>query len=191
MFKMLLGALVAAVAMFVTGFLLYATPLSRIAYSTVDDTRNAAVQASLAQNLPHTGTYVVPWPETAGGAVNFGKGPVALIQFNSSGFSTADPNVLIWGFVHEFIVCFLLGWALMGIDRRVPDYVSRAKTVIMFSVAASAFMHLGNPIWFHTDWTYAIYGFFADAIMMVVAGMVIARWFLPVSAIMPEGSAAK
>jgi hypothetical protein len=188
MFKMALGAFVAAVAMFVTGFLFYATPLQGLAYSTVDDGKAAAVQGALADNLTAsgTGTYVIPNPATSAGGVGYINGPIATVHFNSSGFPIADMSVLAWGFVHEFIICFLLGWALMGIDRRVPDYISRSKTVIMFALAGSGLSHLGNPIWYHQDWGYEIYCFIADAVMMSVAGMVLARWFLPVAAEMPE-----
>jgi hypothetical protein len=188
MFKMALGAFVAAIAMFVTGFLFYATPLHNLAYQSLDDAKGAAVQGVLADNLvaTGTGTYMIPNPATSAGGVGYINGPIATVHFNASGFPISDMSGLAWGFFHEFIICFLLGWALMGIDRRVPDYVSRGKTVIMFSLAASAFIHLGNPIWYHHDWTYAIYRFFADAIMLTVAGMILARWFLPVAAEMPE-----
>jgi hypothetical protein len=190
MFKMALGAFVAAIAMFVTGFLFYATPLHNLAFQSLDDGKAAAVQGALVDNLAATGTgtYTIPNPSTSAGGVGYISGPVATIHFNTSGFPIpgADMSVLAWGFFHEFIICFLLGWALMGIDRRIPDYVSRSKTVIMFALAASAFIHLGNPIWYHHDWTYAIYRFFADAIMLTVAGMILARWFLPVAAEMPE-----
>jgi hypothetical protein len=193
MFKMALGAFVAAIAMFVTGFLFYATPLQGLAYSSVDDGKAAAVQGALADNLTAsgTGTYIIPNPSTSAGGVGYINGPIATVHFTASGFPIADMSVLAWGFLHEFIICFLLGWALMGIDRRIPDYISRSKTVIMFALAASAFIHLGNPIWYHHDWTYEIYRFIADAIMLTVAGMILARWFLPVAAEMPEvGKAA-
>ena len=190
MVKMAFGAFVAAIAMFVTGFLFYATPLQQIAFQSLDDGKAAAVQGALADNLSEsgTGTYIIPNPSTSAGGVGYISGPIATVHFNSAGFPIADMTVLVWGFVHEFIVCFLLGWALMGIDRRVSDYVSRGKTVIMFSVAASAFLHLGNPIWYHHDWAYEIYRFIADAVMLSVAGLILARWFLPVAAEMPPTS---
>lgn len=187
MLKMALGSCVAAIAMFVTGFLFYATPLQGIAFSAVDDAKGAAIQGALADNLSAsgTGTYTIPNPSTSDGGVGYIQGPIATIHYSNQGYPIADMSVLAWGFLHELIICFLLGWALMGIDRRVPDYISRGKTVIMFSLAASAFVHLGNPIWYHHDWTYEIYRFVADAVMLIVAGMILARWFLPVAAEMP------
>jgi len=41
--KLLIGVFAAAVAMFVTGFIFFASPLSAIAYSTVDATQSANI----------------------------------------------------------------------------------------------------------------------------------------------------
>ena len=54
--RMLIGSVAAAVAMFITGFIFFATPLSYLAYGSVDVTQQAAIQQSLAANLPASGT---------------------------------------------------------------------------------------------------------------------------------------
>lgn len=177
--KMLIGVLAAAVAMFITGFIFFATPLSLVAFRTVDDTRGASVQGVLAQNIPVTGTYVIPNPGTRDGTVLFGKGPVATVHYNSDGFPVASMGVIIQGFILDAIVALIIGFALLGVARRVTDFASRAQLVVLFSVAASVLIHLGEPIWTHVDWTYAIFTFIADAAMLIVGGLVIARWFLP------------
>ena len=187
--KMILGAFLAAISMFAASFLLYATPLSQLAYTSADDSPSAAVQTVLAGHLPATGTYMIPDPGSRLGSIAYAKGPIAVVQYNAGGFPVSDTRVLIGGFIHQFIICFILGWALMGIDRRVPDFVSRLKTVLLFALAGSGFAHLGDPIWYHTDWPYAVYHFFADAVLLTLAGSILARWFLPVSAEMGLKSA--
>lgn len=182
MIKLFLGALAAAVAMFVTGFILFATPIGMIAYATADETQSAAVQAALAANLPQTGTYMVPNPSTQSGTTLFGQGPVATVHYNSNGFALSDMSGIVWGFAHEFLVCLLIAAALSTLDRRIPDFASRARIVVLFSVASSGLICLGNPIWLHADWLYWGYDFIAQAAMLIVAGLVIARWFLPVAA---------
>jgi hypothetical protein len=171
--------LVAAVAMFITGFIFYATPLSYIAFSSTDFPQQAAVQQALAANLPGTGTYTIPSAATAEGTIMYGKGPIATVHYNSGGFSVADPAVLIAGFVHELIVALLLGFALLGVAGRVSDFPSRARLVILFSLGGAVLMHLGEPIWYHHDWTHFIYLLIGDTAMLMVGGLVIARWFLP------------
>ncbi len=177
--RMLIGSFAAAIAMFVTGFIFFATPLSYLAYGSADVPQQAAVQQALAANLRSTGTYTIPSAATAEGAVMYGKGPIATVHYNSGGFGVADPGVLISGFVHELIVALLLGFALLTVAARVPDFGSRAKLVILFSVAGGVLAHLGEPIWYHHDWPHFIYLFVGDTAMLVVGGLVIARWFLP------------
>jgi hypothetical protein len=188
MIKLAIGAFAAAVAMFVTGFIFFATPLGQIAFSGANETQSAAVQAALAANLPQTGTYMVPDPSTQSGTTLYGQGPVATVHYNSKGFSLSDMSGIGYGFVQELIVCILLAGALSTLDRRIPDFASRAKIVVLFSVAASAMSNLGNPIWWHHDWAYWTYNFVAEAAMLSVAGLVIARWFLPVGAEMSAPS---
>jgi hypothetical protein len=182
MIKLAFGSLVAAVAMFLTGFLLFASPLNRLAYASADDNQNAALQAAMAANLPHTGTYLIPDPVTQDGTTLYGKGPVATVHYNSSGFSLSDMSAIGAGFVQEWLVCLLLAAALSTLDRRIPDFASRLSIIVFFSLAASALVNFGNPIWRHQDWVYWTYNFVADAAMLIVAGAVIARWFLPVAA---------
>lgn len=191
MIKLALGAFAAAVAMFITGFIFFATPLSVIAYSSASEAQSAAVQTALAANLPKTGTYMVPDPSTQSGTTLYGKGPVATVHYNSNGFSLSDMSGIGWGFIHELLICILIAGALSSLDRRIPDFASRARIVVLFSLASSGLICLGNPVWLHQDWTYWVYNFVANAAMLSVAGLVIARWFLPVPAEMVAPSPAQ
>jgi hypothetical protein len=49
---------------------------------------------------------------------------------------------------------------------------------VIIAVAAAAFVHLGEPIYWHHDWGHFIYLFVADALMLTAAGLILA-WFLP------------
>lgn len=182
MVRILIGALAGGVAMFIVGFIFWATPLQNIGFSTASDAQNAAVQLSLAQNLPHSGHYVVPNPMTATGGNGFTKGPIATVDYNMRGFSTADPASMIGGFVQEVIVSLMIGLSLFGIAGRVTDFPSRAKVAIGISAAATVMILIGDPIWMHADWRYAIYATIADLAMLAASSVVIARWFLPRSA---------
>lgn len=182
MVRVFIGAAVAAIAMFILGFIFFATPLAGIGAADVGNAEAAAVQQTLAANLPKTGTYFVPNPETSEQTVMYGQGPIATIHFNTSGFSAVNPSSLIGGLLLNFLVALLIGTALIGIDRRVPDFGSRARLVVLFAIGASAYSHLGEPIYYHHDWMHFIYLFVADAVVLAAAGLIIARWFLPVKA---------
>lgn len=185
MVRILIGSLVGAVAMFVVGFIFWATPLQRIGYSGATDAQNAAVQLSLAQNLPHTGRYIVPDPATPVGANGYSKGPIATVDYNSAGFSTADPSSMIGGFVQEVIVSVMIGLSLFVIAGRVPDFVSRARIGIGLTAAATVMIATADPIWMHGDWRFGLYSLVADLAMLAAATLVIVRWFLP-TAVMAE-----
>ncbi|PZU09576.1 hypothetical protein [Sphingomonas sp.] len=180
MIRVLIGAIAGGLAMFIVGFLFWATPLNRIGISSATEAQGAAVQLSLAQNLPATGYYLIPNPETPNGAVLSGRGPTALVNFNTTGFSSADPGAMIAGFVQEVIVSLLIGISLFVVAGRVTDFASRARLVVGFSAAAVLMITTSDPIWMHGDWRYALYGLVADLAMLCAAGLVIARWFVPV-----------
>src|SRR3546814_15578406 len=73
----------------------------------------------------------------------------------------------------------VLGLALLLVAARVADFVSRARMVVYFTLAASIYITLADPIWGHQDWIYSVYHFVADFIILAAGGIVIARWFLP------------
>lgn len=176
--RVIIGAVAAAVAMFIIGFVLYATPLSKLAYASLDNPGAAAVQQSLAVNLPKTGTFAIPGMDTPEQTIMYGRGPIATIHYNTHGFSAADPGTLAAGFAFEFVIALVMGAALAGIAGHLPGFAGRARAVVLFSVAASAFIHLGEPIWYHHDWPHFVYLFVADALALSAGGLVIARWFL-------------
>ncbi|MGQ0558645.1 MAG: hypothetical protein ACT4OE_03535 [Sphingosinicella sp.] len=182
MIRVIFGALVAAVAMFVVGFIFFGpVGLSTIATGTVTDLQAAAVQQSLAANLPRTGTYLIPSAESsAAQTVMYGQGPIATVHYNLGGFPAMDTTTMAMGLVFNFLVALVIGAALIGIDRRVPDFRSRSRVAMLIAVAASAFNHLGEPIYWHHDWPHFIYTFIADSAALAVAGLILA-WSLPAS----------
>jgi hypothetical protein len=188
MARVLIGSIAAALAMFVIGFIFYATPLTRIHVGSLDNGPAAAVQQALAANVPGSGTYHVPSTATAEQTVMYGQGPIATLHYNAKGYAAPDPKSMIGGLLLDFVTALLIGAALIGIDRRVPDFPSRARLVVLFSIAASAYLHLGEPIWYHHDWGHFIYLFIVDAATLAAGGLIIARWFLPVIKAAPAGA---
>jgi hypothetical protein len=178
MARVIIGAMVATIAMFFIGFIFFATPLAGLGTAGIDDNQAAAVQQAMAANLPRTGTYSVPGVGTREQTNMYSRGPIATIHYNTRGFAAFDAATAIKGLVLNFLVALLIGAALIGIDRRVPDLGSRARVAIIIAVAASAYNHLGEPVYWHHDWGHFLYLFIADAAALSAAGLIIA-WFLP------------
>jgi hypothetical protein len=182
MIRVIIGSVAGAVAMFVIGFILFATPLGSIPIGSVDDQQAAAIQSVLAANMDASGadTVLVPSPERGAAQQRmYIDGPVATVHYNPNGFAVGDTGAILGGFIHMLISALLLGLALYALSGHAREFGERLRITILFGVAASCFMHLGNPIWMHQDWTYHIYAFIADAVSFIVAGAIIARWFLP------------
>jgi hypothetical protein len=189
MLRAFVGAVAAAVAMFVLGFLFYATPLQKLAVGSLDDMQAAAVQQSLAANLPATGTYFVPAADTPAQSTMYSQGPVATVHYNARGFAVSDPGVLIGGIVHMLFVAVLMAGGLFELSKHVRGFADRLKLFLIGVVAAAIFMRLGEPVWYHFDWAHAIYAFIADTISLALGGFIILK-LLPRTAAVAEPGAA-
>lgn len=182
MVRILIGSIVGGLAQWIVGAIFWGTPLSKLAFHVAPDPANANVQLALAQNLAPTGTgtYYVPWPDSAAGTVLHGKGPVALIHFNMSGFPLMSGTALIEGLILSIVSILLIGLALHAIGGRVQDFASRAKLVILFALAATLYFTLGQPVFnYYMPWGYFIYLALSQVLGLVAGGLVLVRWFMP------------
>jgi len=185
MVRIVIGSVVGGLAQWIIGAIVWATPLSRIAFHVAGDSANANVQLALAQNLTPTGTgtYYVPWPDTAQGTIMHGHGPVALIHFNTSGFALMDSASLIEGLILSIVSILLIGLALQTVGGRVQDFASRAKLVLLFAVAATLYFTIGQPVFnYYMPWGYFLYLGLSQVVGLAAGGLVLVRWFMPNSA---------
>jgi len=182
MIRIVIGSVLGGIVQFFIGFVFWGTPLSRIAFTVAPDAQEAAVQTALAQNLTATGTgtYHIPWPETAQGLILHGRGPVALIFFNTGGFPLMSPGSLIGGLVLSIVSILLLGLALHTVAARVEDFASRMRIVVFASLAVTLYAILGQPTFnFYMPWGYWVYLAISLIVGFVAGGFVLAKWFVP------------
>ncbi|HEX8668636.1 MAG TPA: hypothetical protein VF727_09735 [Allosphingosinicella sp.] len=189
MVRTLIGGLVGGVILFVIGFIFWATPLGEIPYSNAGEAQNAAVQTALAQNLTKqdprtgkmsgTGTYIIPAHTSAQGAVLYARGPIATVHFNTNGYSPDDMSMILPGFIVAVIAGLLMSFGLAAVGGGGRSFAATARLVVCFSLAFTVWEFLGSPIFNHYGWGFWIYTFIAESVSFIVAGLVIARWFLP------------
>ena len=182
MVRILIGSILGGLAQWIVGASFWGTPLAKFAFHVAGDAQNAAVQQSLAQNLTltGTGTYYIPWPDTAQGTVLHGRGPVALIHFNLSGFPVMSGSALIAGLILSIVSILLIGLALHVVAGRIQDFASRVKLVVLFAVAATLYLTLGQPVFnYYLPWGYFIYLALSQLLGLIAGGLVIVRWFMP------------
>ena len=181
MVRTFLGGLVGGVILFVMGFIFWATPLGEIPYSRAGDPQNAAIQLALNQNLTPTGTgaYVVPMTQSPQGAILYAQGPIATVFFNTQGYSPDDMSMLLPGFIAALVAGLLMAFGLAAVGGGGRSFASTARLVVLFSLGFCVWEYLASPIFNHFGWTYWIYAFVAESVSLILAGLVIARWFLP------------
>lgn len=174
MIKTILGGLIGGVAMYLVGFIFWGTPLSALAYHRADAGASGALQAAMAQALTPSGTgvYVIPNPATAEGTVLYGKGPVAMIFYNSGGFPVMDAGALIGGLILALLVGVLIALMLRFASG---DFSGRARLSILFALVAVLWLHVGQAVFNHAPWGYILYLAFSDFIALAVAGLIAAK----------------
>jgi len=181
MVRTVIGGIVAGFILFCVGFVFWATPLNRLAFSDAGPAESAAVQAALAQNLSRsgTGTYQIPNPDTAGGTILYGRGPVASIHFNTGGFPVEDMNMIVVGFAFALVAGLLMAFALAAVGGGGRSFAGLARLVVLYSAGITFWTILAQPVFGHFGWGYWVYSFIAETTALILAGLVVARWFMP------------
>lgn len=178
MFRVIIGAVVGGFVQFIIGAIAWATPLGRLAFKQADLPATAEMQNAMARTLTPsgTGTYFIPSPETAEGTVMLGKGPVALIMFNTSGFPPMNPAALVTGLILSIIMMFLVGAALSMID----GFERRVRALFLIAVATTLYFIFALPVFnSYMPWDWWLYLGIECLIAFLAGGFVMLRWFMP------------
>jgi hypothetical protein len=181
MVRTFIGGIVGGLILFVSGYIFWATPLGEIPFTRADDAHNAAVQLSLNQNLTASGTgaYIIPAHTSAEGAANYAHGPIATVFFNTQGFSPDDMAMLLPGLIVALVAGLLMAFGLGAVGGGGRSFAGTARLVVLMSLAFTVWEFLASPIFNHFGWRFWIYSFVSESVAFIVAGLVIARWFLP------------
>jgi len=188
MVRALIGAVAAAVAMFIIGFIFFGTGMERLVIGSLDNMQAATVQQAMAANIPSSGTYIVPNMTTPEQTVMYGNGPIAIIHYDTKGSPAADPATMIEGFVHMLVVTLLMAFGLRRLVQYIPDFREQLQLVGAAVLAAAIFMRIGDAIWMHYSWSFSIYGFINDVVSLFVAGAIILKLLPRASASAPAGA---
>ena len=177
-----IGSIAAAVVMFALGFVFFDL-LGAQAWTPLAPDSAKGVQDALGAALPGTGTYMVP-AEPEG----WMAGPGAVVSFVAAGGAHSMTAAMLGGFLHMLVSALLIGLALRAVGG---DFARQSRVVLWGGLAASCFMHLGDPIWYGFDWKHSLFLFVADGVMFIAGGLVLARWFTSTAAnAAPTGAAA-
>jgi hypothetical protein len=181
MIRTIIGGFVGGIIMFLVGYIFWATPLGEIPYLHAGDPQSTAVQLAMQQNLGPTGTgaYIIPNYLTASGAGQYSDGPIATVHFNTQGYSRDDLSMILPGFISAVVAGLLMAFGLAAVGGGGRRFASSARLVVLFSLGITVWVILAQPIFNHFGWRYWIYSYVAESTGLILAGLVIARWFMP------------
>ncbi len=170
-----IGSLVAGAAMWILGFVFYGL-LYSVGYATAPEATQLALQSAL-KALPGSGTYFIPTGGTPAMVKAFEAGPVAAISYNAHGFPFFDGVVFVAGYVQFTVVAAMLGLLLRGLNGRI-DFLGQIRIILGLAAIAVVYIHLADPVWYHSDWRNPVYKSVADFVILSAGGLIMARWFV-------------
>jgi hypothetical protein len=176
MSKLILGSLLAALAMFVLGAVFWMSPLPYGVFSqTADD--QAAGQA-LLQHFPESGNYYVPghYNDAAKLESLHSAGPVAFVALHREGGPAMDPKYLGLGFLQYFVVMLLAGSILRRVGSALPTYGSRVWLVTLIGVIVGILGDLALPIWWRAPWPFFVVIAAYGVVSTMVGGLVLSKF---------------
>jgi hypothetical protein len=171
-----------ALAMFVLGAAFWMSPFPYRALTPVADNVNAA--ALLGQIFPRTGVYMVPGPEIKDQKLLeelWQRGPSAKVDFIREGHPVMEPAVFLRGYLHYFVVSFLLATLLSGVVSSLPTYGGRVRFCALVGLAGAVLITLSDPIWWHHPWAWNLVNCLYAFLAFLAGGLVLARFIRPAS----------
>lgn len=177
--KMLVGILLATVAMFLWGMIFWMNPGPMTVLKKTNGDMDAG--RALLEHFPESGTYILPGSYNDGDIFNklYRLGPIVTLHIQRRGADPQSVGLFFKGFLHMFIVAGLIGLMMKVTVENYEKYWSRVGPVLLFAVAAAIWGNLKNPIWWRHPWDWHLLNSLYDVTTIFVAGLVLASFIKP------------
>lgn len=180
MFRLALGSLAAAVAMFFWGFFYWGTNIIDPASHVTADGEKVIADA-IRTHVPHHGLYFLPDRNNgspADVAARASQGPFVMMHVKPAGANIAgDPVVMVMGFLHMLVSCFLLGLILTWALPALPTWLDRFKLGALIGFTAAFFAHAGSFVWWYHALAPSLLFAAYDFVAYLIASAILA-WFV-------------
>ena len=171
--KLILGSVLAALALFAWGFIYYG--FSGIPYRFLGQSSDA-VALSLKESFPTDGTYIFPDPRTDNMEELQKRGPVAMIHIKPDG--VPDPMSMMGaGFIHGWIYSLLLAILLKQICKKT-GYGGRVGFVVLAATIGAFAARFGDAVWWQQAWGWQLANFAYAIAGGLIIGLILAK-FVP------------
>ena len=178
---LLMGSVIAAVALFFWGFVYWAvSPLPYTALKTVAD-EPAAGQA-LLEHFPQSGTYYLPDPQNPDidemNALHR-QGPVAMVDIDVDGAVPQSPIVMLAGFAHILITTLMISLLMRLTGDALATYGDRVLFVFLAGVIVAFWARISDVIWWGLGLPWQMYNAIYDVSSWLIAGLILAKFVGP------------
>lgn len=170
MARWLLGALGAAVAMFLWGFVFWGLLGGAGALRTLPN--EDAVRDALQGGALATGTYFLP--AMVPGQPPPERGPIVKIYYQADGVFPMTPARMGTGFLHLWLAALLAGGLLSLVAAPLGSYGRRVGFVLLLGLFAAFVIPVGDAIWWHHPLAFQLTQFAYHAVGWLLAGLVLA-----------------
>ncbi|MEY2881056.1 MAG: hypothetical protein RLZZ15_3436, partial [Verrucomicrobiota bacterium] len=176
--KFLLGPALAALAMFMWGFIYWGTPhhLPYRALNAVPDQGETA--AAIGKLLPASGAYLLPNPTLGEEKMQAlsSRGPMVEVHITKEGFGSADMGkTMAVGYAHAFTIAVVLSVILCAMSKVFVAWTCRVKFSALLGLLVGV-CDLGRAVWWHHGLGWTLGQAFYDFTMFVIAGLVLAKF---------------
>ncbi len=160
--RLLIGAFVAAIVMFVWGWVFWDLLAEQLGVMRQADSE---VIDGMIKHVPEleSGEYFYPMRPGRGATdddrKNFedkhNKGPLVEISYQAGGANPMDPLYFALGFAHLVALGIVAGFLLIMALKGLPTYLGRVGYVFLLGIFASAAIDVAAVVWFHHPWRYS------------------------------------
>lgn len=174
-----LGSLLAALAVFVWGFLFWGLGVINPFDTGLDSVK---AQEALKSLVPGDGVYLVPEmsgssPQEVESWVGLRRqGPLATVIVRQAGAEPVNPVEFALGFLHNFVTALLLALLLGKALSALPTYGSRVGFILLAGAAATFWSHVSDPIWMAHPWRFHLMSMAYDLVAWAIMGAILARF---------------
>jgi len=183
MARLIVGVIVAAVVLYLFGFVYWGMgPYAGAIWKHAAN--DEAAGAALAKHFPENGTYYVPAhnqePKTV--ARLFDEGPVAFVHMLAvDGRPQLDPSIMIGGFFLNLLAIIMIAALLKVAAPALPTYAARVGFVALAGAAATIFIEGNEIVWWQITWQWKLYQAVYDVGFWIIAGVILSAFIGTIS----------
>ena len=172
-FRVLLGAILAGVVIFVWGFVFWGLiPAPSWSYRSVPESQIEPLGVSI--KALERGTYVYPTPEMEDVAEKHKAGPIYLVSVIPDGYDMGDPVIYGEGIAHTVLAALFAGVLLSWANPALCCYSHRVAFVALLGFFASMWSEPIQSIWFMRTCGASTWHVIYAAIAWFLAGLIMA-----------------